>query len=89
VRGAVDLLQAEHVGVEVGHGGGDAFGVYLAVGEGSAVQEVEGGQTHGPTLANHGKVWMLVFIKALCCAAMVFVVLAWAGIWLQRRRGRR
>jgi len=29
---------------------------------------------------------VLVFIKALCCAAVVFVVLAWAGIWLQRRR---
>jgi hypothetical protein len=29
-----------------------------------------------------------MFIKALCCAAMVFVVLAVVGIWLQRRRGR-
>jgi hypothetical protein len=29
-----------------------------------------------------------VFIKALCCASMVFVVVAWAGIWLRRRRGR-
>jgi hypothetical protein len=32
---------------------------------------------------------MPVFIKALCCMAMVFVVLAAAGIWLQRRRGGR
>jgi hypothetical protein len=30
-----------------------------------------------------------VFIKALCCAAVLFVVLAAAGIWLQRHRGRR
>jgi hypothetical protein len=29
-----------------------------------------------------------MFIKALCCAAMLFVVLAVVGIWLQRRRGR-
>jgi hypothetical protein len=32
---------------------------------------------------------VLVFIKALCCAAVVFVALAACGIWLQRRRGRR
>jgi hypothetical protein len=32
---------------------------------------------------------VLVFIKALCCAAVVFVLLASAGIWLQRRRGGR
>jgi hypothetical protein len=29
-----------------------------------------------------------VFIKAICCLAVVFVVLAVAGIWLQRRRGK-
>jgi hypothetical protein len=29
-----------------------------------------------------------VFIKAVCCLAMVFVVLASAGIWLQRSRRR-
>jgi hypothetical protein len=29
-----------------------------------------------------------VFIKAVCCLAVVFVVLAAAGIWLQRRRGK-
>ena len=45
--GAVDLLQAEHVGVQVGDGRGDPFGVYGAVGQGSAVQQVEGGQAHG------------------------------------------
>jgi hypothetical protein len=28
-----------------------------------------------------------VFIKALCCSAVLFVALAWAGIWLQRVRG--
>jgi hypothetical protein len=27
-------------------------------------------------------------IKALCCSMMVFVAIAWAGIWLQRRRRR-
>jgi hypothetical protein len=27
-----------------------------------------------------------VFIKALCCAAVLFVLLASLGIWLQRRR---
>jgi hypothetical protein len=27
-----------------------------------------------------------VFIKAVCCLAVVFVVLACAGIWLQGRR---
>jgi hypothetical protein len=27
-----------------------------------------------------------VFIKALCCAAVLFVVLAALGIWLQNRR---
>lgn len=30
-----------------------------------------------------------MFIKALCCSAVVFVALAWVGIWLQRHRGRR
>jgi hypothetical protein len=30
-----------------------------------------------------------MFIKALCCAAVVFVVLAMLGIWLQKIRGRR
>jgi len=30
-----------------------------------------------------------VFIKALCCAAVVFLALAAGGIWLQRRRGGR
>jgi hypothetical protein len=30
-----------------------------------------------------------MFIKAICCAAVVFVVLAMLGIGLQRRRGRR
>jgi hypothetical protein len=29
-----------------------------------------------------------MFIKALCCSTMVFVAVAWAGIWLQRRRRR-
>jgi hypothetical protein len=29
-----------------------------------------------------------VFIKAVCCAAVLFVVLAALGIWLQKRRGR-
>ena len=29
-----------------------------------------------------------MFVKTLCCAAMIFVALAAAGIWLQRRRGR-
>jgi hypothetical protein len=29
-----------------------------------------------------------MFIKAICCAAVVFVVLAVLGIWLQKRRGR-
>jgi len=28
-------------------------------------------------------------LKALCCSMLVFVALAAAGIWLQRRRGRR
>jgi hypothetical protein len=27
-------------------------------------------------------------IKALCCSMMVFVAIAWAGIWLQRHRRR-
>jgi hypothetical protein len=48
--GPVDLLQAEDVGVEVGDGGGDAFGVDGAVGQRPAVQQVEGGQAHGPDL---------------------------------------
>jgi len=30
-----------------------------------------------------------VFIKALCCTMMIFMVGAAAGVWLQRRRGRR
>jgi len=29
-----------------------------------------------------------VFIKAVCCAAVVFLVLGLAGITLRRRRGR-
>jgi hypothetical protein len=29
-----------------------------------------------------------VFIKAVCCAAVVFVLLALVGIGLRRRRGR-
>jgi hypothetical protein len=29
-----------------------------------------------------------VFIKALCCAMTVFVVIGWAGVWLRRNRGR-
>jgi hypothetical protein len=29
-----------------------------------------------------------VFIKALCCAMVLFVVLAALGIWVQRYRGR-
>src|SRR5690349_4909484 len=43
---AVDLLQAEDVGVEVGDGGGDAAADDGAVVQGAAVQEVEGGQAH-------------------------------------------
>jgi predicted small lipoprotein YifL len=29
-----------------------------------------------------------MFIKTLCCAAVVFVALAACGFWLQRRRRR-
>jgi hypothetical protein len=29
-----------------------------------------------------------VFIRAVCCLAVIFVVLALAGIWLQGRRRR-
>jgi hypothetical protein len=29
-----------------------------------------------------------MFVKALCCSMMVFVALAWAGIWLRRHRSR-
>jgi hypothetical protein len=28
-----------------------------------------------------------LFIKALCCSAMVFTAVAMIGIWLRRRRG--
>ena len=83
--GPVDLLQPEHVGVEVGDRGGDPFGVYGAVGQRPAVQQVEGGQAHG---VDPNERVVQVFIKALCCAAVVFVVLALAGMWLQKRRGR-
>jgi len=44
--GAVDLLQAEHVGVQVGDGGAHPVGVYRAVGQRPAVQQVEGRQSH-------------------------------------------
>ncbi len=44
--GAVDLLQPEDVRVEVGDGGGDTLGVDDAVGQRTAVQQVEGGQAH-------------------------------------------
>jgi hypothetical protein len=27
--------------------------------------------------------------KLLCCSALVFVVIAWLGIWLQKARGRK
>jgi hypothetical protein len=49
------------------------------------VQQVEGGQAHELD-PNEREVPM--FIKTLCCAAVVFVALAGCGIWLQRRRGR-
>jgi hypothetical protein len=29
-----------------------------------------------------------MFIKALCCSMLVFVAIAWAGLWLRRRRGK-
>jgi hypothetical protein len=30
-----------------------------------------------------------MFIKTLCCSALLFVALASIGIWLQRHRGGR
>jgi hypothetical protein len=45
--GPVDLLQAEDVGVQVGDGGAHPVGVYRAVGQRPAVQDVEGRQSHG------------------------------------------
>ena len=29
-----------------------------------------------------------MFIKTLCCSMMIFVAVAWVGIWLQRKRRR-
>ena len=29
-----------------------------------------------------------MFIKAICCSAMIFVAVAAIGLWLRRRRGR-
>ena len=28
-----------------------------------------------------------MFIKTLCCSALIFILVASIGIWLQRRRG--
>lgn len=53
---AVDLLQGEHVGVEGAYGVGEAVGVDEPVGEGSSVQQVEGGQAHSCTLRARGMV---------------------------------
>jgi len=51
---AVDFLEGEDVGVEVGDGGGEPVGVDEPVGEGAAVQQVEGGQAHLDTLRRRG-----------------------------------
>ncbi|GIE88314.1 hypothetical protein Are01nite_47940 [Actinoplanes regularis] len=48
-------MQAQHVGIEIGDRVADSTGVYRAVGERPAVQQVERGQAHTPTLANGGK----------------------------------
>jgi hypothetical protein len=48
------------------------------------VQQVEGGQSHDQDTNEV----VQVFIKAVCCLAVVFVVLGSAGIFLQRRRGK-
>ncbi|BFU44629.1 hypothetical protein [Krasilnikovia sp. MM14-A1004] len=62
------------------------------------MQQVEGGQAHGldPTAGR----WLLlivggpgptevdVFVKALCCAMTVFVLVGALGIAVRRRRGR-
>ncbi|TWJ21830.1 hypothetical protein JD76_01943 [Micromonospora endolithica] len=53
---AVDLLEGEDVGVQGGDGGGEPVGVHQAVGEGSAVQQVERGQAHRVTLRRRGMV---------------------------------
>jgi hypothetical protein len=29
-----------------------------------------------------------LFIKALCCSVMVFLVIGMCAVWLRRRRGR-
>jgi hypothetical protein len=47
------------------------------------VQNIESGQTHG----NDPNV-RPVFTKALCCSAVVFLIIGSLGIALRRRRGR-
>lgn len=51
----VDFLEGEDVGVEGGDGGGEPAGVDEAVGEGSAVQQVEGGQAHVFRVCGRGR----------------------------------
>ena len=51
---AVDFLEGEDVGVEGVDGGGEPVGVDEPVGEGAAVQQVEGGQAHLDTLRRRG-----------------------------------
>jgi hypothetical protein len=30
-----------------------------------------------------------VFVKALCCSALLFVAIGAVGVWLRQQRGRR
>ena len=82
---AVDFLEGEDVGVEGADGGGEPVGVDEPVGQGAAVQQVEGRQAHLCTLRPWHSYRM---IKLLCCSVLVFVALGAVGVWVRRRRGR-
>jgi hypothetical protein len=82
--GVVDFLQSEYVGVEGGDRGGEPVGVYGTVVQASAVQEVECGQAHVPTLMGGGG-WRRVWVRGVGCAVHPGVVLFDGGV----RAGRR